>query len=63
MAPGKKRRCYYKKIVIHIIYDNGEGKRETQILEGLSLARIFDFKNILFWQMQSFGVDFYISEK
>lgn len=62
MAPERKR-CYYKKIVIHIIYDNGEGKQETRILEGLSLASIFDFKNILFWQMWSFRVHFYISEK
>lgn len=59
----KKKRCYYRKIIIHIIYDNSEGETRTQILEGLSLARIFDFKNILFWQIHSFSVNFSISEK
>lgn len=52
------RENYYS----HYLWQQWGGKR-TWILEGLSLARIFDFKNIPFWQMWSFSVNFYISEK
>lgn len=63
MAPEKKKKVLLQEnYYSHYLWQQW-GETRTRLLEGLSLARIFDFKNILFWQMPPFGVNFYISEK
>lgn len=66
--PIVTRRGSRRTVLLRENYDSRylwQQRREkrTRILEGLSLARIFDFKSILFWQTQSCSVNFSISEK
>lgn len=51
------------KLFIRVIYDNGGGGGKLEPWRDGVWREPLDFESISFWQMQSLGVNFYISEK